>query len=514
MAPKSKPKAKSGSVGPKPRSKASPEVRSSPEPGKIGAEKATPESATNSADQNKTGVDRAEILLRECIQPDDITVIDGRVLEIALLDGKSKGVDADLVVRAEKKLQDWHDFRAEILKKSEEMRIERENMLTRHEEENVLFSEACCARQRLKSRLVELFSAVEDSDLDKVKSWVDDCVASIPDSDYPLPPLPIDCEDHELNTPLSEACAYGEVEIASLLREHGANLDCMNSHGKTPLYRATYNGHDDVVRLLLDSGADPWAGDEEVGKYGTEKTKAMVSEWNADKFQVMREKLSTLQRLPEPWTRMVLRYIRKGDVDGVRGVLQSVSEATSPEETFATPLLRTVIDFENMADSLWIACTMGQTQIVSVLLEAKADVDSYTETGLTCLMIASRKGHASVVNALLNNGAKTYLRSELGLLATDYSREAGHALHDSIMNWCKKNKDWTVLDDDAQRSTGNKICGADAIDDILDNRTNITASNSATSSLKALPPEEIREGSDRYKELLEQRALADVLGFG
>merc|ERR1711972_756219 len=131
-------------------------------------------------------------------------------------------------------------------------------------------------------------------------------------------------------------------------------------------------------------------------------------------------------------------------------------------------------------------------------------------------MIACRKGHTAIVKELLKRGAKTHLRSEQGRLASDYGREYGdgHCLHDIVVDHCRKIQDWTTLEEEARQSTANKACGVEAAEDVVERRKNAGASDAATAALKALPVDEIRAGSDRYQDLLEQRALADVLGVG
>jgi len=49
----------------------------------------------------------------------------------------------------------------------------------------------------------------------------------------------------------------GNVEIAKLLIDHGADVDLTVKLQRTPLYGAIKAGHSDIVTLLLDSGADP-----------------------------------------------------------------------------------------------------------------------------------------------------------------------------------------------------------------------------------------------------------------
>lgn len=53
------------------------------------------------------------------------------------------------------------------------------------------------------------------------------------------------------------ACENGNVEIAKLLIDHGADVNLPVSWQRTPLYAANKRGYAEVVKLLLDRGADP-----------------------------------------------------------------------------------------------------------------------------------------------------------------------------------------------------------------------------------------------------------------
>merc|ERR1712194_17447 len=123
------------------------------------------------------------------------------------------------------------------------------------------------------------------------------------------------------------------------------------------------------------------------------------------------------------------------------------------------------------------------------------------ETGLTCLMIACRKGHSSIVKLLLEHGAKTHLRSGQSRLASDYAREPGGSAQQLVLDHCRKIKDWATLEEEAQEHSGHKVIGADGLEDILDLRRNAAASSAATAALRSMDVSEIREGSDRYKQL-------------
>ncbi|WP_395450012.1 ankyrin repeat domain-containing protein [Aminobacter sp. UC22_36] len=58
-------------------------------------------------------------------------------------------------------------------------------------------------------------------------------------------------------TALYIACEVGNVELAKLLINRGADVNLPVSWQRTPLYAANKAGHADVVKLLLDNGANP-----------------------------------------------------------------------------------------------------------------------------------------------------------------------------------------------------------------------------------------------------------------
>eukprot|EP00930_Biecheleria_cincta_P055295 TRINITY_DN41629_c0_g1_i1.p1 TRINITY_DN41629_c0_g1~~TRINITY_DN41629_c0_g1_i1.p1 ORF type:complete len:521 (+),score=126.14 TRINITY_DN41629_c0_g1_i1:219-1781(+) len=520
MAPKAaKAKAKAG-AGPskdsaKAKAKAEPKTKPSPGSPAAGSGTAAVRQAKLDAEVDPK-VAEAETLLRDCLEETQIALVDGRVLDIAV--GQAKllaSVSPELLKSAEVRLEEYKVFQAELKQKAEELRARKDEAIEKHDAENGKFSDAVDARKKLKQQVEQLFDAVGDSELDKVKAYVKQNVMPAPsDDDYAPAPLPLDVEDHDGNTPLSEAACYGEAEIVEYLIEMGAHLNTRNCQGRTPLWRATYNGHEEVVKMLLEAGADPTIENndgEPPGKYGTAATKALIAGW--DKTSQLREKLTPLQRLGQPWPHLLLDAVQAGDVQSTQGVLSSIAGGSDSD---SKNILRSIVNFEDMVDALWMACTLGHKELCQMLLDAGADVNSFSQTGLTCLMICCRKGHTGIVKELLSRGAKTFLRSEQGQLASDYAREFGdgHGLHDLVVEHCRKIEDWSTLEEEARQSTGNKACGMEAAEDVIDRRKNIQASNAATAALRALPASELREGSDRYKELLEQRALADVLGMG
>lgn len=67
------------------------------------------------------------------------------------------------------------------------------------------------------------------------------------------------------STPLGEAALKGRVELARLLLKHGARVDAADRFGSTPLHDAALSGNRAVVELLLAAGAPVNARDRESG---------------------------------------------------------------------------------------------------------------------------------------------------------------------------------------------------------------------------------------------------------
>jgi hypothetical protein len=72
----------------------------------------------------------------------------------------------------------------------------------------------------------------------------------------------VNCRDDMLCTPLHEAAMYSTNDMVELLISHGAEIDVKNEMGRTPLAYACVNRKEDVdslgiIKTLLEHGADP-----------------------------------------------------------------------------------------------------------------------------------------------------------------------------------------------------------------------------------------------------------------
>ena len=61
-----------------------------------------------------------------------------------------------------------------------------------------------------------------------------------------------------MSTPLHDAATYNELEVAKLLRDHGAKLDLLDKEGGTPLHNACMRADNtEMIKLLVERISEP-----------------------------------------------------------------------------------------------------------------------------------------------------------------------------------------------------------------------------------------------------------------
>jgi ankyrin repeat protein len=165
-----------------------------------------------------------------------------------------------------------------------------------------------------------------------------------------------DAQDESGATPLIEAGAAYDTRSVQFLLDHGANVNAQDRAGRTPLINAAANGSLASARLLLKRGADPNIS----SFFGIPAVALAILEDDTDLFRLLASNGSKLD-------------IRDG---------------------FDNTLL------------MWAAFSeQGNTQIVSDLLKAGADVNARNKKGETALDWAKRRGNTPIVEMLKIAGA-------------------------------------------------------------------------------------------------------------
>ncbi|CAG2056166.1 unnamed protein product, partial [Timema podura] len=159
------------------------------------------------------------------------------------------------------------------------------------------------------------------------------------------------------DTPLSLACSGGRYEVVELLLTRGANKEHRNVSDYTPLSLAASGGYVNIIKLLLAHGAE-------------------INSRTGSKLGISPLMLAAMN----------------GHTAAVKLLLDMGSDINAQIET-------------NRNTALTLACFQGRHEVVSLLLDRKANVEHRAKTGLTPLMEAASGGYVEVGRVLLDKGA-------------------------------------------------------------------------------------------------------------
>ncbi|XP_025832280.1 ankyrin repeat domain-containing protein 17 isoform X2 [Agrilus planipennis] len=226
------------------------------------------------------------------------------------------------------------------------------------------------------------------------------------------------------DTALTLACAGGHEELVELLIRRGADKEHRDKKGFTPLILAATAGHDKVVEILLNNGADIEAQSERTkdtplslacsgGRYevvelllnrGANKEHRNVSDYTPLSLAASGGYVNIIKLLLNHGAEINSRTGSKlgisplmlaamnGHTAAVKLLLDCGSDINAQIET-------------NRNTALTLACFQGRHEVVSLLLDRKANVEHRAKTGLTPLMEAASGGYVEVGRVLLDKGA-------------------------------------------------------------------------------------------------------------
>lgn len=237
--------------------------------------------------------------------------------------------------------------------------------------------------------------------------------------------IEIDSEtDSNHDTALTLACAGGHEELVELLLNRKANIEHRDKKGFTPLILAATAGHEKVVEILINAGADLEAQSERTKdtplslacsggryevvelllKYGANKEHRNVSDYTPLSLAASGGYVNIIKLLLNHGAEINSRTGSKlgisplmlaamnGHANAVRLLLDMGSDINAQIET-------------NRNTALTLACFQGRHEVVSLLLDRKANVEHRAKTGLTPLMEAASGGYIEVGRVLLDKGA-------------------------------------------------------------------------------------------------------------
>ncbi|XP_041363273.1 ankyrin repeat and KH domain-containing protein 1-like [Gigantopelta aegis] len=247
-----------------------------------------------------------------------------------------------------------------------------------------------------------------------------------PQSSTPLySSVDVDAEtESNHDTALTLACAGGHTELVSLLLSKGSDIEHRDKKGFTPLILAATAGHVDVVEILLDNTADIEAQSERTkdtplslacsgGRYevvelllakGANKEHRNVSDYTPLSLAASGGYVNIIKLLLSHGAEINSRTGSKlgisplmlaamnGHTAAVKLLLDMGSDINAQIET-------------NRNTALTLACFQGRHEVVSLLVDRKANIEHRAKTGLTPLMEAASGGYVEVGRVLLERGA-------------------------------------------------------------------------------------------------------------
>jgi ankyrin repeat protein len=253
-------------------------------------------------------------------------------------------------------------------------------------------------------------------------------------------------------TPLHYAALKGNVTLASLLLENGAQVDRTDDTRQVqPIHMAAVSGSTNMMALLLESGADIHAQADDrmmpihlAVASGHYDATAYLLDQGARLFAKAYKGRTLLHwAVAGNSVRTMRLLIERGlspnakDSDGESPLHEA---AHLGRERMVRYLLTLDVAVDQRDDKghspLFWAAWRGDNAITKELLRAGADVNLRDDQGWTALFITAFEGHLDTLKVLHASGAEITLRNDEGITPAHIAAEFGYP---DILDWLIKN---------------------------------------------------------------------------
>ncbi len=213
--------------------------------------------------------------------------------------------------------------------------------------------------------------------------------------------------------PLHEAARQGEMKIAQILIDAGADVNASGDWARTPLHYAAGHGHLKMARFLLEAGADPNAKNS----FGWTPLLTAVRGRDPGCMDIGRFLLNNGCKAD------LNSLVSLGEISRVRDWLKdnpdAIKQAIAPDDLIDDAVI--MIGLKIMEEVGYNASLEEQEkiianyqEIISYLQAAGADINALGSSGIPPLFTAISSGEPALVLFLLQHGANANQRVLLG----------------------------------------------------------------------------------------------------
>ncbi|XP_033635280.1 transient receptor potential cation channel subfamily A member 1 homolog isoform X2 [Asterias rubens] len=199
--------------------------------------------------------------------------------------------------------------------------------------------------------------------------------------------------DKQLMTPLHMACTHGNLEVAKMLIEKGAQLRCCDEENNTPLLVACTEGHIKIVQLLFAAGENQGILSQMLTDRDVELNTAIhvaVDSGKQEIVQMCLEKGANVNTFDYQRNTSLHVAAAAGHLNIVKLLLQRGARIDALNAERATALHR--------------ACAFNRQHVVEFLIKSGAKLERRDKDNFTPLLIAASNGHSATIAELLKRG--------------------------------------------------------------------------------------------------------------
>ncbi len=251
------------------------------------------------------------------------------------------------------------------------------------------------------------------ADVNRADSWGETPLMAATESDLVWVQYPRDGKPLDLYTraALLRERGRARVDLIESLIAHGANINAMDRSGLTPLVYALANSQPGIANLLLAHGA------------GVNVVAAAAGRVSATGLRLLIAHGAHLNAKDPAGNTALINAAISRRLDTMELLLTGGATIDEPDADGNTALMRAIGTSETMMEQ-----STARENVVRLLLARGANVNARNRRGVTPLMLAAGTANVGtdIVQWLLDRGADPQAQDDLGKNALFYAAQNGH----------------------------------------------------------------------------------------